>query len=587
MLINWNAATDASSPIMYDVYVQESSNVGVFNSANLAVSTPALSTYIFQLKNGNILRAGFTYYVGVRARDPLSNESTNTTVMSAVSSGVAPGRPLTPSDISTIVAAVWDELAASHTLSGSFGKFLDAQVSTRATQASVNNIPTNPLLTSDSRLNTLDANISSRATQTSVDNLNSKLGTPVTSVSADIAAVKSDTGTIVTRIGIPVTSVSADIAAVKAVDDTINTKLGTPVVDVTTDLFTRASQTSVDSIPTNPLLTNDSRLNTLDANISSRASQSSVNAIPTNPLLTNDNRLNLLSHLDADISSRATQISVDNVQNTVNTIQGQNVDEAIILPPQITLPDSGTETYRIYFKHATAGAPSNPVVGPTISIFQQDGSTQIVAPIAMTQDLIGLFYYDYVVSPTDFQGGIVVKVTHADAVMDPLTTTIQSVSQSTINSSISQIATDTTTLLSRLTAPRASNLDYLDVSVASRASQTSVDTINTKIGTPAGISVSADIAAVKSVSDTINTKIGTPAANVSADIAAVKSDTGTINSRVDVTLSTRASQTSVDAVPTASENAIAVWEEDVNAHATGTTTARTLKDAKIFSQIDL
>lgn len=59
------------------------------------------------------------------------------------------------------------------------------------------------------------------------------------------------------------------------------------------------------------------------------------------------------------------------------------------------------------------------------------------------------------------------------------------------------------------------------------------DRINTKLGTPAGVSVSADIAAVKAetaVITTINTKLGTPVlATVSADIASVKSDTAGIS----------------------------------------------------------
>jgi hypothetical protein len=71
---------------------------------------------------------------------------------------------------------------------------------------------------------------------------------------------------------------------------------------------TRSTQTSVNSIPTNPLLTSDSRLNNLDATISTRATQTSVNAIPTTPLLTGDSRLN---NLDAAISTRATQSSVN------------------------------------------------------------------------------------------------------------------------------------------------------------------------------------------------------------------------------------------------------------------------------------
>lgn len=107
------------------------------------------------------------------------------------------------------------------------------------------------------------------------------------------------------------------------------------LLDITYDAAkTAASQTSVNSIPTNPLLTNDLRLNNLDAPISginpgataqqvweyatrsltdkagfsldssydpakTASSQTSVNSIPTNPLLTNDLRLN---NLDAPIS---------------------------------------------------------------------------------------------------------------------------------------------------------------------------------------------------------------------------------------------------------------------------------------------
>lgn len=60
---------------------------------------------------------------------------------------------------------------------------------------------------------------------------------------------------------------------------------------------------------------------------------------------------------------------------------------------------------------------------------------------------------------------------------------------------------------------------------------TTVNTLNTKLGTPAGASVSADVAV-------LGTKIGTPAgASVSADVAAVKADTGTTLSQVTATAS--------------------------------------------------
>ena len=73
-------------------------------------------------------------------------------------------------------------------------------------------------------------------------------------------------------------------------------------------ISSRSTQASVDSIPTNPLLDDDSRLDNIDATISSRSTQTSVDAvglavtgvglgvaaIPTNPLLATDPRLDAL-----------------------------------------------------------------------------------------------------------------------------------------------------------------------------------------------------------------------------------------------------------------------------------------------------
>ena len=66
-----------------------------------------------------------------------------------------------------------------------------------------------------------------------------------------------------------------------------------PKID--TKISSRASQTSVDAIPTNPLLDNDLRLDNLDASISSR-------------LASDDNRLD---NLDAPISSRSSHSPTD------------------------------------------------------------------------------------------------------------------------------------------------------------------------------------------------------------------------------------------------------------------------------------
>lgn len=127
---------------------------------------------------------------------------------------------------------------------------------------------------------------------------------------------------------------------------------------------------------------------------------------------------------------------------------------------------------------------------------------------------------------------------------------------------VASVQADTTTLTGRLSSARATKLDNLDATVSSRLaptvasrtldvsvtgeagvdwanigspttanalSGTSVKTASdlvTTLGTPAGASISADLAAV-------STKVGTPAgASVSADVAAIKTDTGNVAGRL-------------------------------------------------------
>jgi predicted neuraminidase len=57
---------------------------------------------------------------------------------------------------------------------------IDTSISSRASQVSVSSIPTNPVLTSDSRLNNLDTTISSRTTGTVSANVVQINGTSIT-----------------------------------------------------------------------------------------------------------------------------------------------------------------------------------------------------------------------------------------------------------------------------------------------------------------------------------------------------------------------------------------------------------------------
>lgn len=85
---NWSAATDATAPIRYEVYIKATTSVGLFNTSNIISVTPNLQFDIFTLPDGSFLQNGTTYHVGVRAIDGVSNRDSNTTSMSVISTGV-------------------------------------------------------------------------------------------------------------------------------------------------------------------------------------------------------------------------------------------------------------------------------------------------------------------------------------------------------------------------------------------------------------------------------------------------------------------------------------------------------------------
>lgn len=156
LLASWAAGTGPTAPLIYDVYIQLSTATGLFVDGNKLPSVFTTAVYIFQLPGGALLVKDSTYFVGVRARDPLGNLSTTTVSMSAVSLGVQPSRVLAPGDIPAIVAAVWDELSASYVGAGKFGTH-------------INTLLTRLSATRATNLDFLDAAMTSRASQTSVD----------------------------------------------------------------------------------------------------------------------------------------------------------------------------------------------------------------------------------------------------------------------------------------------------------------------------------------------------------------------------------------------------------------------------------
>lgn len=84
----WSAATDPTPPIRYEIYIQASNSVGLFNTSNIIAITPNLFYDIFTLPDGSFLQNGVTYFVGVRAIDGVNNRDSNTVSLSVISTGV-------------------------------------------------------------------------------------------------------------------------------------------------------------------------------------------------------------------------------------------------------------------------------------------------------------------------------------------------------------------------------------------------------------------------------------------------------------------------------------------------------------------
>lgn len=88
---SWLAATDATSPIRYEIYIQASTATGLFNTNNIVGITNKLQYDTWTLPDGSFLVNGTTYFLGVRALDGVSNRDSNTVSASVISTGVYTG----------------------------------------------------------------------------------------------------------------------------------------------------------------------------------------------------------------------------------------------------------------------------------------------------------------------------------------------------------------------------------------------------------------------------------------------------------------------------------------------------------------
>jgi len=129
--------------------------------------------------------------------------------------------------------------------------------------------------------------------------IEAKIGTPVSTLAADTAAVKSVVDTVNTKLGTPVSSVSADIASTKAVANTIDSKVGTPAVTVSDDLASVKSDTS--GLRTDYTTVRAVKLDHLDADVTSR--QSTATALSQYNNLTGQIGAPVSGSISSDIAS--------------------------------------------------------------------------------------------------------------------------------------------------------------------------------------------------------------------------------------------------------------------------------------------
>lgn len=211
-----------------------------------------------------------------------------------------------------------------------------------------------------------------------------------------------------------------------------------------------------------------------------------------------------LDFLDVAVSSRATQASVDNIQN--NTMFSASV------PSPLVLPTSGSTVYKLHARlFNDSGAPVDPDSNDMTITIRDSAGGVVVATTSMTRTGVGQYEYPYTVLSSDPERQLTVFFDYLRSAV------VYSQVRPTI---VQEFESKLDTLLGRLTAPRATNLDNLNAPVATV--QTTVSDVQSKIGVPI-TTVTGDIAAIQ-------TKLGSPAgASVSADIASTKAVVDVVN----------------------------------------------------------
>ena len=435
------------------------------------------------------------------------------------------GYSLASGQVAAIADAVWDELQSGHTTAGTFGRYLDARVALVETEASASARAATNQSEHDATqvtLGTVNSNVS--AIKTKTDQLaftggNVHANVQVNSDKTGYSLTTGEKDDIVDRVWDE--SNAAHIIAGSTGENLANAGgAASPatIADAVWDEL-KAGHTAVGSF--------------------GEAAQGIISIA----------RANNLDNLDATITSRATQASVDAIQN--------NTRFAATVQSPLVLPVSGSKSYKFFVRLSdTAGNPEDPDSNSMNYRIETVAGGVVVATAAMSRTGVGLYETTYVVNSTDTERPLNVFFEYLEGAI---------AFQQVRTTEVQEFESKLDTLLARLTAPRALNLDNLDATITSRQSESDALTrYNALIAEHNASQV--DIAAVQTTANTINSKVDTvdtvvDAIKAKTDLmnfsgANILANAAVVSDKSDYALSVAASDALVDKV----------WDELVASH---------------------
>jgi hypothetical protein len=275
---------------------------------------------------------------------------------------------------------------------------------------------------------------------------------------ANVTKIAGQTASAAAPVSFPASVANETTVASRATQTSVNAIPTTPLL--TTDTRLNNLNAPIGSIPTNPLLTTDTRLNNLNAPIGS---------IPTNPLLASDARLNFL---DASIAT-----STSSVLGAITGLNNLSAKANLFGAAVLEAPETGSSIYEFTLVvNDDEGKLVNLDTAPTITATNSSGTNRSTNLSAVTNPAVGRYRFTYTVSSTHPREGLRIEAsgtTSTEARYAIWAGAVVDFDQSTV---LAQIVSDLS-LKPTLVQIEASTILAKELTVANRASQTSVDAL--------------------------------------------------------------------------------------------------------------